>query len=72
MLTKQKYVAELLAHVGMATCKFSSTPMETADKLFSFDGDLRLAEDGSQYQSCGSCGCFTVSYYYSTGYFFLG
>src|SRR6266540_2039683 len=51
MLSQDKYAKELLARVGMTTCKSSPTPLSSSEKLVAHDGDVLGPEDSTRYRS---------------------
>jgi histone deacetylase 1/2 len=65
-LPLQKYSQELLRRAGMLECKSATTPMFVTYRMYAIDGTLLSSDDATSYRSIVP----SVSYHYSTRYFF--
>jgi histone deacetylase 1/2 len=51
LLSQSKYARDILARVGMSSCKPSTTPLSATEKLSKIDGQALGPEDSTKYRS---------------------
>jgi histone deacetylase 1/2 len=51
LLSQSKYARDILARVGMSSCKPSTTPLSATEKLSKVDGQTLGSEDRTKYRS---------------------
>jgi hypothetical protein len=50
-LSQKKYTIDILKHVGMLSCKPTSTPLSCSTKISAHDGDPLSPEDATRYRN---------------------
>ena len=51
LITQEKYTSDIIKRAGMTSCKPSSTPMSTSEKLLVQEGEVLGDEDATRYRS---------------------